>query len=195
MTETKNTGKGIPKTRLDYSDPMLLLEIEGLARDGYDDQQIAEIFDVAPETFSKNKTKKQADGSKSLLSISLTKGRRPLSVLVENSLYKRAIGQVVITKSKTVKWFVVDGKARKYTDESVTETELPGDVAAQGLWLKCHKPDIYNVQPVKVDVTSAGNELKETPRITRIEHVLIAADQVKKSSDEDDFSTPAHARV
>ncbi|MBB3055828.1 hypothetical protein [Mucilaginibacter gotjawali] len=197
MAETKNTGRGIPKTRLDYNDPMLLLEVEGLARDGYDDQQIAEILNVAPETFSKNKNKKQADGSKSLLSISLTKGRRPLSVLVENSLYKRAIGQKVVTTKVVTKREYNDQLGRYETNiyDEITETELPGDVNAQIQWLKCHKPDIYNVQPIKVDVTSAGNELKETPRIGRIEHVVIAADQVKTSSGEDDFIQPAPART
>jgi hypothetical protein len=183
----KNTGSGIPKTKLDYEDSMLLLEIEGMARDGYDDQQIAEWFDVAPETFSRNKRKKQADGSDSKLKQALTRGRRPLSVLVENSLYKRAIGQTVITKTFAKKWLVVDGKAKMYTDDIETHTELPGDVNAMGLWLKNHKPEIYNQQPQRVDMTTNGNDiLNEVPRITIIEHVMISDNDIKKT--DEDFS-------
>jgi hypothetical protein len=54
-TSSRNTGNGISKRKLNYNDPDLLLEIMGLARDGYDDCQIAEILDLAAETFGRNK--------------------------------------------------------------------------------------------------------------------------------------------
>jgi hypothetical protein len=113
----------VSKANLDDSSPMLLLEIEGLARDGFDDGQIAEIMNVGPEAFSKNKRKKQADGSESLLKEALTKGRRPLSVLVENSLYKRAIGQTVKTTSTVRKWVVLPGVSSGQPVELVQEPD------------------------------------------------------------------------
>jgi hypothetical protein len=172
----KNTGAGVAKTKLNYSDPMLLLEVEGLARDGFDDGQIAEILDVGPETFSRNKKKKKVDGSGSLLEEALSKGRRPLSVLVENSLYKRAIGQIVKTTSITRKWVLLPGvnndQPVEVVHETITETELPGDVNAQALWLKHHKPDIYNVRPKTIDLTTCGKELNsEIPKIGLIQHI------------------------
>jgi len=188
--ENKNTGAGVPKNRLDYTDSMLLLEIEGLARDGFDDCQIAEILDVGPEAFSKNKRKRHPDGSKSLLSLALERGRRPLSVLVENALYKRAIGQIVKTKATVTRFLelpdgtVTDTKIVQVTE---TETELPGDVNAQTFWLKHHKPDMYNVQPIRVDMTTKGNELQnEPPRITLIQHIAIPASEANKMDDNFD---------
>lgn len=186
MAETKKDltkGGGVHKTKLDYNDAMLLLEIEGLARDGYDDQQIAEILDVAPETFSKNKTKKQPDKTLSNLSQALTRGRRPLNVLVENAMYKRAIGQTIKTKTRTTtlnKHGLPIGRVTVIE----TETELPGDVLAQWNWLKNRKADIYNVQPQKIDMTTNGKDINEAPRISKIEHVTINADQVKKQDVE-----------
>jgi hypothetical protein len=189
MAETKNTGAGIHKTKLDYNDPMLLLEVEGLARDGYDDCQIAELLDVAAETFCRNKKKKQKDGSISQLSQALTRGRRPLNVLVENSLYKRAIGQTVKTKTTVRKWVVIPGLNNdmpvEVVSETETETEIPGSDLAQQFWLKNRKPDVYNIQPERVDLTSNGKEVgAEPPRITKIEHVTVANSDVKKQDVE-----------
>lgn len=189
LDKKHSKGAGIHKTRLDYSDPMVLLEIEGLARDGYDDCQIAEILDVAPQTFSRQKRKNKQDGSASDLSEALTKGRRPLSVLVENALYKRAVGQTVKTKSIVTKKVVIPGMNNdqpvEVLQETETHTELPGDVNAQLQWLKVHKPEMYNVQPERIDFTSKGKQLKEPPRIMKIEHVNINSDQVKKQENDD----------
>jgi hypothetical protein len=178
--DNKEKGRGIPKNKLNYNDPMLLLEIEGLARDGYDDCQIAEILDVARETFCRNKKKKQADGSLSHLSQSLARGRRPLSVLVENALYKRAIGGYTL-KTTTKRWVLhPDGTQTDIQLIQEVETEVAGDVSAQIKWLQTHKPDVYNVQPERVDITTKGKELTEPPRILKIEHVTINSDQVAK---------------
>ena len=171
------------KTKTDFSDPMVLLEIEGLARDGYDDDQIIEILDFNVEGFKKALKRKQANGTDSELSNSLRKGRRPYSVLVENALYKRTMGHTV--KSTIKRWLVgVDGKQTDVEIIQETETEIPGDVAAQLQWLKVHKPEMYNVQPERIDVTSKGNELKEPPQITAIHHIVISDKDVIKNDEE-----------
>lgn len=181
----RSYGAGVHKTTLNYNDPMFLLEVEGLARDGFDDQQIAEIFDVAPKTFYFNKNKRvpvtpDNPTGESALSITLKRGRRPLSVLVENALYKRATGLKV--KSTVTRMMVLpDGTKTDIEIVQTTETELPPDTGAAMAWLKHHKPDIYNQQPVKVDVTSGGKEISNNmPRITHIEHVTITDKDITK---------------
>lgn len=168
------------KTRIDYTDPMFLLEVEGLARDGFDDCQIAELLDISPEHFNRQKRKKQPDGSKSQLYQSVLRGRRPLAVLVENSMYKLAVGGHKY-KTTVTRWLLgPDGKQTDIEVVQETETELPPNQAAAAFWLKHHKPDVYNIQPERVDVTTKGKELNEPPRIAKIEHVTISSDHIKK---------------
>lgn len=180
MTETKKKNKN-SRTALDYNDPMLLLEVEGLARDGYDDQQIAEILDVVPETFNRNKKKPGPDGKESQLSQALRKGRRPLSVLVENALYKRAIGGFR-TKSIQRRWMVVQGQPTPVEVILETETEMPPDTNAIGMWLRAHKADQYNPVVVQaIDHTTNGKDVNSLPVIARIEHVTVSSDDVIKT--------------
>lgn len=172
------------KITLDYEDQMLLVEIEGYARDGYDDFQIAEILGISESAFSRNKRKKRADGSDSLLSLALRAGRRPLEVMVENSLYKRAMGMKVKTTTITRRWMVIEGMGEtpvEVISETETEQEIPPDFNCIHLWLRAKKSDMYNIQPTRIDLTSAGKALEGPPRISEIKHVTISSDDVKKS--------------
>lgn len=193
QSETKktkrNTGAGIPKIHLDYNDPMFLLEVEGMARDGYDDSQIAEYHNVNVKTFSVNKHKKgeiTTENPKGLsnLSLALNRGRRPLEVLIENSLYKRAMGMKITTKSVTKRWIVIEGMGDQPVEvisETETEQEIPPDFNSLHLWLRAKKPDMYNIQPTRLDITSAGKAIEGPPRVTEIKHVQIAATEVTKT--------------
>lgn len=197
QSETKKKersyGAGISKTRLDYDDPMFILEVEGMARDGYDDSQIAEYYNVAPETFNRNKLKKgniTPENPKGLsqISLALTRGRRPLEVLIENSLYKRGIGMTITTKTKTVitqRLILPDGTETNTMvvkeTETETETQIPPDFNCMQLWLRAKKPDMYNIQPTRLDITSAGKAIEGPPRVTEIKHVQIAATEVTKT--------------
>lgn len=147
--------------KYNYTDSVFLLEIEGLARDGYDDQQIAALLDLTPEGFCR--IKKRIDQ----LNQALRRGRRPLEVLVENSLYFRAVGmRVTSTNSKYIR--LPDGTETDTKIVSITITEVPPDVSAIMNWLKHRKPEVWNSQPNKSDITSNGQSL-DTPEITRIE--------------------------
>ncbi|SUJ19197.1 Uncharacterised protein [Sphingobacterium spiritivorum] len=124
----------------DYTDPMFLLQVEGWARDGYDDCQIAELLDLSAPHFSTLKT------SISELSKALKKGRQPLEVLVENSLFKRATGLKV--KTTVRKWVVMPDEKGEFQNVEVvqeTETELPPDTGAAMAWLKHKKPEMWNI--------------------------------------------------
>jgi len=191
----RNYGAGVPKVRLDYTDPMLLLEVEGFARDGYSDEQIAEIYGVNHDTFSKNKRKKRTlengEKAQSLLSQALTKGRRPLSVLVENAMYTAAVGGKKVITTITKHILTPEGEKTDFQEVMVTETELAPNVAAQMNWLKHHKPDMYNpVVMVQNDLTTNGKDLNALPMIGKIEHVIISSDNVKKF-DADTEDPPA----
>jgi hypothetical protein len=185
----KHYGKGIPKVKLDYSEADFLIQIEGFARDGYDDKQIASILGVAANTFSRNKQRKLSPSEEnpkgeSLLSRALKKGRAPLSVEVENSLYKRATGMHVKKISTTEQFMrMPDGtKTETKIIKTVTEIiELPPDTTAAIFWLKNHKPNLYNCQPLRVNTTSDGKDLVDpTRRISTIEHIIISDREIEK---------------
>ncbi|MDR1631349.1 MAG: hypothetical protein LBR97_00405 [Dysgonamonadaceae bacterium] len=85
----KNTAKK-PKYTFDDSDNLLIAE--GLARDGLDNKDIAVYFGCDENYFSTLVT------SIPELSKALKRGRKPLEIVVENSLYKRATGLKVKTQ-------------------------------------------------------------------------------------------------
>lgn len=184
-TAAQKNAKGTRKARssVDWTDEHILLEVEGLARDGYDDGQIAEIFGQAKETFSRNKVKRELDKDgveqESGLSKALREGRKPLTVMVENALFRRAIGvktQTVRVKSK--KMVLPDGEETDtvIVEESLDTIEHPPDTGAAIFWLKTHRPDVYNVPVPKVEDSKNSNAL---PVITSIEHVTVDSKSLK----------------
>lgn len=127
-----------------------LLRIEGWARDGLTDKQIAELkIGIAERTFSKWKARYEA------INTALKKGKAPADTLVENMLYKRAIG---FTTTETIEEiYEEDGVQRKHI-RRITK-EVPPDTTAQIYWLKNRKPkhwrdkretEITNKEAVKV---------------------------------------------
>jgi DnaJ-class molecular chaperone len=155
------------KPRYDFNDPENLLIVEGLARDGLDNVQIASYFGYNEQYFS------TLVNSISELSKALKKGRKPLEIIVENSLYRRATGLKVTTQvrrfletkchcegmDKSCPDCKGSGKIQDTDKELVTETvtELPPDTGAAALWLKQKKPDIWNKQPSKIETNQNLN--------------------------------------
>lgn len=154
MAEAK-VSKGGRKPKHDYRDPMFLLQVEGWARDGYDDYQIAELLDLNATHFCELK------GKYTEISEALKKGRRPLEVLVENSLFKRATGMKV--KSTVRQWEVLedeDGIPKRVEVIRETETELPPDTGAAMAWLKHKKPEVWNIaakMQMELEATVTGS--------------------------------------
>lgn len=117
-----------------------LLRVEGWARDGLTDEQIARNMGVAYSTF------RDWIGKFSALSASLKKGKAPVDYEVENALYKRATGYTVKLKKpikvKTTKRITGKGEVTEerieYADE---EQYIPPDTTAQIFWLKNRRPD------------------------------------------------------
>jgi len=138
-------GRGGRRPRHDYADPMLLLAVEGWARDGLDDRRVAERLCVTPSHFCRLKLRWPA------LAGALKKGRRPLEALVENALLRRALGMRVRTVVREVR----DGREEAVRE---TETELPPDTAAALAWLRHRKPGVWDAATrTQVELRASGS--------------------------------------
>lgn len=105
-----------------------LIKIEGWARDGLIDKQIAENIGVAYSTFREWVKKFPA------LSASLKKGKEVVDRQVENALFKSAVGYeyTEVTEELTENGMEITKK--------VTKQVAPNPTAAI-FWLKNRKPD------------------------------------------------------
>lgn len=135
-----------------------LLLIEGWARDGLTDVQIAQNIGISSSTFYAWRLKFPQ------ISESLKKGKAPVDFEVENALLNKALGFTKTVKKaikvKTKKQLAGKGTIEEehieYVDE---EIYIPPDTTAQIFWLKNRrpdkwrdKPDVYSIddEPVKV---------------------------------------------
>lgn len=117
-----------------------LILLEGWAREGLTDKQIAEKIGVGYSTFTSWKAKKIE------IQEALKKGKAPVDFKVENQLLKSALGYTVTVK-KPVKLRkkmnkpgvgTVEEERIEYVEE---EQYIPPVPAAQFFWLKNRKPD------------------------------------------------------
>lgn len=105
-----------------------LILLEGWARDGLTDEQIAKNIGIATSTFYEWK-KKQIEFSEAL-----KKGKEIIDFEVENALLKKALGYTItLNKQKVTK----DGDVVDITEE----VHVPPDTTAQIFWLKNRKPN------------------------------------------------------
>lgn len=113
-----------------HVEPKLTL-IEGWARDGLTDEQIAKNLGIAYSTFREYKNKYSA------LSASLKKGKEVVDYEVENVLLKRALG------------YEYDEVTYEHGKETkrVTKQVAP-DTTAQIFWLKNRRPDKWRDKQV-----------------------------------------------
>ena len=105
-----------------------LLKIQGWARDGLIEKQIAHNMGVSITTL------KSWKGKFPQLVEAISKGKEVVDREVENALYKRALGYWV-TETKTTT--LPDGDVK--TEE--THRHIVPDTTAQIFWLKNRKPD------------------------------------------------------
>ncbi len=124
--------------------PKLTL-VEGWARDGLTDKQIATNLGVAESTLNEYK-KKYPEFSESL-----KKGKEVVDYEVENALLKRALGYKY--DEVTIEEFE-DGSVKTKT---VTKEVIP-DTTAQIFWLKNRKPDKWrDKQSIEADISNNTN--------------------------------------
>lgn len=105
-----------------------LILIEGWARDGLTEDQIAKNMGISPKTLYNWKT------SKLLILQALKKGKEVIDFEVENALLKRALGYTITIEEE---------KIDKYGDVHILKknVHIPADTTAQIFWLKNRKPN------------------------------------------------------
>ena len=132
--------------------------IEGWAKDGLTDEQIATNIGVTTTTLYDWK-KKYAD-----FSDALKKGKETSDYEVENALFKSATGYEYEERKEVQE--VVDGVMRKRVE--ITRKQFPPNATSAIFWLKNRKPDKWrNKQGIEINKLHA--EIKkleaETARI------------------------------
>lgn len=105
-----------------------LLLLEGRARDGLTDDQIAENMGISVRTLYRWK------GKNCQICQALKKGKEAADRQVENALFKRATGY----DYEEIREELQNGVVTKRT---ITVKHVPGDTTAQIFWLKNRKPD------------------------------------------------------
>lgn len=114
--------------------PEGLLIIEGWARDGLIDEQIAKNIGISRSTLSVWKTKYPD------ISDALKKGKEVVDREVENALLKRALGYRYTETTKEAVKDPETGEVKMTVTKKVTKQVSP-DTTAQIFWLKNRKPD------------------------------------------------------
>lgn len=132
--------------------------IEGWARDGLTDEQIAKNIGISKQTFYDWK-KKYTD-----FSDSLKNGKEVIDRQVENALLKRAIGYEYEEISEKFEGGVL-------TERKVTKKQVVPDTTAQIFWLKNRKPSVWRDR-AQVDVDA---------EFSKVDELISAIDRVAKS--------------
>ena len=114
--------------------PEGLLKLEGWARDGLTDEQIAKNIGISRSTLNVWKDRY------SDISDALKRGKEIVDRQVENALLKRALGYEYEEVKKKFECGVM-------TERTVTKKEVIPDTTAQIFWLKNRKPDKWRDKP------------------------------------------------
>lgn len=113
-----------------------LLRIEGWARDGLTDEQIAKKMGVNRDTIYTWK-KRFPD-----ISDALKKGREPLDIIIENALVKKAMGYRTTEVTRERMFNRETGRYELVTTKE-TEKDVPPDPTSIIFYLKNKKPKDY----------------------------------------------------
>ena len=138
----------------EWLEPEGLLKIEGWARDGLTDEQIATNIGIAYSTLRDWRDKYPA------LSAALKKGKEVVDRQVENALLQRALGYEY---TETTREYVPE-LGEMHVTKKVTKQVAP-DTTAQIFWLKNRKPQEWRDKR-DVDLSgsiSTNNPFEELP--------------------------------
>ena len=144
-----------------------LVLVEGWARDGLTDIQIAENLGISKDTFYEYK-KKYSD-----FSDTLKKGKEIIDYQVENALLKRALGYKYEEKTYETEWDDKQEKFREVLTKRVTKEVAP-DTTAQIYWLNNRKPKQWR--------NKRENAESNSDEITKVEQLL---NKIKEEAEND----------
>lgn len=114
--------------------PEGLLKVEGWARDGLIDEQIAQNIGIRAATLYEWKKRFPE------ISEALKRGKEVVDRQVENALLKRALGYEYEEVKEKFEGGIL-------TERTVTRKEVVADTTAQIFWLKNRKPDTWRDKP------------------------------------------------
>lgn len=139
-----------------WLEPDGLLLLEGWARDGLTDEQLAEKMGINPATLYDWKNKHPE------ISEALKKGKEIVDIQVENALLKRALGYEYM--EERVEISEKDGRKVIQTVKQV----IP-DTAAQIFWLKNRRPDRWRDKPQeKAEAAGEGGGVVLLPAVAEL---------------------------
>lgn len=160
MSKQKNKRRGGRRGKYhEWIIPEGLIKIEGWARDGLTNEQIAQNIGINPDTLY-NWIKRFPE-----ISESLKTGKEVVDRQVENALLKRALG------------YTYDEVTYEYGEEVKRVTkEVSPDTTAQIFWLKNRKPEVWrDRKELDANVNHTNNPFQE-----------LTTEELKKLAEEDD---------
>ena len=131
-----------------------LIKLEGWARDGLTDEQIASNIGISAKTLYEWKKKY------SEICNTLKKGKEVVDIQVENALLKRALGYEYTEVTKEITIDEKTGESKLVVTKEVTKQVAP-DVTAQIFWLKNRKPNEWKNDPQGLEIKKEELELKK----------------------------------
>lgn len=132
----------------EWLEPEGLLRIEGWARDGLTDEQIANNIGISVSCLNNWKNKYVE------ILESLKRGKEVIDRQVENALLKRALGYEY---TETTREYIPELDEMK-TTKKVTKQVAP-DTTAQIFWLKNRKPQDWRDKQERLDNTIEDNDM------------------------------------
>lgn len=160
MSKQKNKRRGGRRGKYhEWITPEGLVKIEGWARDGLTNEQIAQNIGINPDTLY-NWIKRFPE-----ISDALKKGKEVVDRQVENALLKRALG------------YTYDEVTYEFGEEVKRVTkEVAPDTTAQIFWLKNRKPEVWrDRKELDANVNHTNNPFQD-----------LTTEELKKLAEEDD---------
>lgn len=168
MNKRENKGGRKGKYQ-EWLTPEGLLKIEGWARDGLTDEQIARNIGITPKTLYEWKNRFRE------LSEALKKGKEVVDRQVENALLKRALGYSYEEVTHERKYNKEKDEIELVPVKVVTKQVAP-DTTAQIFWLKNRRPDKWrDRKELDANVNHSNNPFQE-----------LSVDELKKLADLDE---------
>lgn len=143
----------------DWIEPEGLFKIEGWARDGLTDEQIALNIGINPATLYDWKKKYDE------ISKALKRGKEVVDRQVENALLKRALGYSYEEITRELCKNAESGKPEMRITKVVKKEVVP-DTAAQIFWLKNRKPEAWRDKQ-NLEVSGLDEEKSKLDTIIR----------------------------
>ncbi|MGG1344146.1 hypothetical protein ABE244_27020 [Bacillus toyonensis] len=123
-----------------------LLKIEGWARDGLTEEQIAHNIGIKRQTLYEWKKRF------SVISYALKRGKEVVDREVENALLKRALGYTY--EEVTVERAQVTEREFESVETKRVKRQVPPDTTALIFWLKNRKPEVWRDRK---EIENSGN--------------------------------------